>query len=301
MASKDRCTLTSLPTALGKFANPPGSVQGQQHIMPLHWYVACRLVLEGGFDPDWITPRPPFYVEQRSGKAPVLHHEPLVGGSGEQTVLGGLKTKRVDVVVAAPKIGPVLAVSLKGTHNAYRNLTNRMEEAAGDCTNLHMSYPALVYGFWHVIRCNDARESPIPPAPFSLDEDGKYKTNDVALNEDGELNEGITRYARALSRLSGRGDLRQGPSKYEACALTMVSVRNDRLGWPLEGPSDLLKTLDYTPFFQRLYELYDERFLYQAPALKATTTRSIWSSESPILHGTVAQSSRFSELQLRMQ
>ena len=58
-------------------------------------------------------------------------------------MLGGLKTKDVDVVVSKPGIGPCVAVSIKGTLNAFRNLTNRMEEAVGDCTNLHISYPNL--------------------------------------------------------------------------------------------------------------------------------------------------------------
>ena len=44
-------------------------------------------------------------------------------------MLGGLKTKDVDVVVSKPGIGPCVAVSIKGTLNAFRNLTNRMEEA----------------------------------------------------------------------------------------------------------------------------------------------------------------------------
>ena len=79
------------------------------------------------------------------------------GSRGERTILGGLKTKDVDVVVAKHGIGPVMAVSMKGTLNAFRNLTNRMEEAVGDCTNLHISYPALVYGFLQVMRANRER------------------------------------------------------------------------------------------------------------------------------------------------
>ena len=40
--------------ALRHFATYSGSTQSQQHIKPLHWYVACRLVLEGGFRPEEI-------------------------------------------------------------------------------------------------------------------------------------------------------------------------------------------------------------------------------------------------------
>ena len=50
------CKLTDLREALTLFAFPDGSTQSQAHIKPLHWYIACRLCLEGGFDPDQITP-----------------------------------------------------------------------------------------------------------------------------------------------------------------------------------------------------------------------------------------------------
>jgi hypothetical protein len=58
-----------------------------------------------------------------------------------------MKSKNIDVVTSMRGIGPVLAISCKGTVGAHRNLTNRMEEAIGDCTNIHAAYPALVYGF----------------------------------------------------------------------------------------------------------------------------------------------------------
>ena len=40
--------------------------------------------------------------------------------------------------MALDGIGSCVAVSLKGTLNAYRNLTNRLEEAAGDCTRTYL-------------------------------------------------------------------------------------------------------------------------------------------------------------------
>ncbi len=99
------CRLFDLERALGRFAFPRGSTQSQKHIRPLHWYIACRLVLEGGFDPDDITPRPPFNI-RKSRDNYLLHHDPEEGGAGERTVLGGLKTKDVDVVVCKDGIGP---------------------------------------------------------------------------------------------------------------------------------------------------------------------------------------------------
>ena len=148
------CQWTNEAEALAAFAEFTGKTQSASHIKPLHWYVACRLVLEGGFDPADITPRPPFRVQRRSGTPPILHFDATVAGGGERTVLGGLKTKNVDVVVTRDGIGPVLAVSCKGVTGAFRNLTNRMEETIGECTNLHITYPALVLGYLVLLRAN---------------------------------------------------------------------------------------------------------------------------------------------------
>lgn len=45
------CQWTNERDALLHFATYTGPTQSQQHIKPLHWYVASRLVLEGGFRP----------------------------------------------------------------------------------------------------------------------------------------------------------------------------------------------------------------------------------------------------------
>jgi hypothetical protein len=151
------CEWISGGDAFRRFATHVGGVQSARHIKPLHWYIACRLVLEGGFDPDDVTPRPPFVVSSRTvrgKKRALLTYDPSKGGTGEQIVLGGLKTKNVDVVVTKPRIGPVIAVSCKGVTKAFRNLTNRMEETIGECTNLHITYPALVIGYFALVRAN---------------------------------------------------------------------------------------------------------------------------------------------------
>ena len=156
------CQWIPIEDALREFALATRGTQSQRHIRPLHWYIACRLCLEGGFHPDEITPRPPFLVQEKGSRGVPrrLRYDAKAGGCGEQTILGGLKTKQVDVVVTKPGIGPVIAVSVKGTLNAFRNLTNRLEEAGGDCTNLHLTYPSLVYAFWSVLRAN--RPGPVP-------------------------------------------------------------------------------------------------------------------------------------------
>ncbi len=61
------CQWVDQTSALRTFATYAGQTQSQAHIKPLHWYVACRLVVEGGFLPEEITPRPPFRAQRRQG------------------------------------------------------------------------------------------------------------------------------------------------------------------------------------------------------------------------------------------
>ena len=146
------CQWVDQRAALNAFATYTGPTQSQQHIKPLHHYVACRLVLEGGFSPEEITPRPPFRAHRRDGWE--LIYDPTVATGSERTLLGGLRTKTVDVVITKNGLGPVIAVSCKGAIGALRNLTNWMEEAVGDCTNLHITYPAMVTGYIFVLRAH---------------------------------------------------------------------------------------------------------------------------------------------------
>lgn len=263
--------LIDLKTALTAFVEAR-TVQSQEHIRPLHQHIAQRLVIEGGFDPDIITPRPPLVVDTRgTGRRQrhLLSFDASAAIPGEQTVLGGLKTKSVDVVVALPRIGPCLAISVKGTFNAFRNLTNRMEEAAGDCTNLHMSYPALVYGFVHVMRANRSEDVP--------------NRNDVALLPDGTVVDVIQRYHDAMSRLTGRFDLRDDVSRYEAVALALVHPRGANVAEVINEYPLAESRLAFADFFSTLYQAYDLRFVFTAPALESVTRRREWSNDSPIL------------------
>ncbi len=50
----ERCEWIDLTEALREFAVATYGTASQRHIRPLHWYMACRLCLEGGFDPDEI-------------------------------------------------------------------------------------------------------------------------------------------------------------------------------------------------------------------------------------------------------
>ena len=268
--------LISLKAALMAFVEA-AATQSQMHIRPLHDHIVQRLVIEGGFRPDDISPRPPLRVESRGRggmQSNSLVYDAAVAQPGEQTVLGGLKTKDVDVVVAKPGIGPCLAISVKGSFNAFRNLTNRMEEAAGDCTNLHISYPALVYGFLHVIRANRSADV--------------SNRNDVAINDDGTIVDSIRRYHDVMSRLTNRMDLRNDVSRYEAVAIALVHPRGISMADVVGDFPLATSPVAFGRFFEKLYASYELRFVYSAPALESRTRRLVWDVNSPAIEMAMA-------------
>lgn len=277
------CRWIGAEAALEHFASYTGVTQSQQHIKPLHWYVACRLVLEGGFLPEEVTPRPPF-VWRKRGREDQLLFDPSGATGAESTVLGGLKTKNVDVVVTKPTLGPVMAVSVKGTIGAFRNLTNRMEEAVGDCTNLHITYPAMVAGFVSVLRANRQQEEAAEEvAPEAAPPARQLSANDIAIQKGGEPVETIIRYHTALRELTGRRGIRDDVSRYEAVAMALVESNMAGPGTVLAHfpPND--SPLRLEQFFAALYLRYDERYVYAAPDLKSVTRRREWAPASPAL------------------
>ena len=282
------CQWVNQSTALKHFARYDGPTQSQQHIKPLHWYVACRLVLEGGFHPDELKPRPPFTVTKRRGQY-FIHFDPSAATGGEATVLGGLKTKNVDVVVNKDGLGPVLAVSCKGMTGAFRNLTNRMEETIGECTNLHITYPALVFGYLFVIRANKRTE----PSGLEISPPGErpvrqIAANDIAIMESGRPVEAIVRFHSALGALTGRCGIREDASRYEAISLALIDTRDSAIGQPLSKFPPPDSPLRLERFFETLYLRYDERYVYSAPDLKSKTRRLEWSPNSPALESDIS-------------
>ena len=286
------CEWTSERQALAAFAGFTDKTQSAGHIKPLHWYIACRLVVEGGFAPEDITPRPPFRIGKRKAAGfPVLEFDAEAAGGGEAAILGGLKTKNVDVVVAKHGIGPVLAVSCKGTTGAYRNLTNRMEELIGDCTNLHIAYPALVLGYFHLMRANRMPGEVIEviePGPDVVESGDDpvtrrpLKPNDMAFGTNESPVDAIERFAIAVERLAGRSSIRDDLTRYESIGLSLIEAGPDNLGQAFKGfPAQGLLSLE--TFFVRLYQQYDERFVFGAPKLNAITRRSQWARSSPAL------------------
>ncbi len=257
----------NLRAALREFVTVTGT-QAQQHIRPIHRHVATRLVLEGGFHPDEITPHPPLRFQTRAGLN-ILHLDNSLENAAEMTVLGGLKSKDVDVVVSKNGVGPVVAISVKGTGNAFRNLTNRMEEAIGDSTNLHIMYPGLVYGFLHFLKANEENKAELAP-------------NDIAITAAGEIVSSIRRYHDVLLGLAGRRLVRDEITRYEAVAVGLVapdapepgSLRTDFP--PTDSP------LLISRFFDTLYATYDLRFPYLAASV-TNLRRLDWDSDSPAL------------------
>lgn len=274
------CQWKTQSDALREFAEFTGRTESAAHIKPLHWYVACRLVVEGGFDPDDIVPRPPFAASERNG-VKYLSFDPKLGEGGERTILGGLKTKNVDVVVTKEGIGPVLAISCKGVTKAFRNLTNRMEETIGECTNLHITYPALVIGYLVLIRANRLTEEGAEIASLEKTSSAaQLAANDIAIQKGGEPVEGIIKFHAALCDMCGRRGIRNELSRYESIALAMIDMNLERSGNMLSSFPPSNSPLRLEQFFSTLYLRYDERYVYSAPLLKSSTERLEWSPRS---------------------
>ncbi len=244
------------------------STESGEHIKPLHRYLCIRLVIEGGFLPEELSPRPPLESENRNGKWH-LSFNASKENAKERIVLGALKSKRIDIVVVKPGIGPVLAVSVKGTSKAFRNLVNRTEEAIGDCANIHIMYPGLVYGFIHFLRATQATDSTL-------------KSNDIFLNEDGKVIPSAKDYARILEGLTGRRLVRNEYSRYESIGLAALRVDATK-GKPsllTEFPG-VSSPLSIDAFFQTLYNVYDLRFAYpySDPGV-GNLERVVWDQDS---------------------
>ena len=272
MAKLELPPFLNLKAALREFAIITAT-QAQQHIKPIHRHLAMRLVLEGGFHPDEISPHPPLGAK-RSLQRNLLYFDPKCEEEREQTVLGGLKSKSVDVVVVKAGVGPVVAISVKGTIGAFRNLTNRMEEAIGDSANIHIMYPGLVYGFLHVLKGNDVRRASLKP-------------NDIAINERGDVVPSIQRYHDVLLGLSGRKFVRDDVARYEAVGLGLVNPHDD-LGALTELFPAMKSPLHIGRFIASMHATYDLRFPYVASSVIALK-RLIWDADSPALAAIKSQ------------
>jgi len=224
--------------------------QSGEHIKSLHAYCAARLVLEGGILPEWISPRPPLSSNRISNAAYKLTYSESAESKVERRVLGGIKYKAVDVAAVVDGLGPAIGISAKSTGNAFRNLTNRMEEALGECTNVHLMYPGFVFGFLHLIKFSKASEVGSP--------------QDASFGENDELLALLKRYHKVLVALAGRHAITDSGMRYESVGLLVYRCNGQQVGiWPNYPPSD--SPVHFSRFFKRLYDLYDLRFGYPDP------------------------------------
>lgn len=233
--------------------------QSQEHIKPTHSYCATRLVLEGGFPPDWVKPQQGFSSARISNLEYRIEPATTVPRASEHRVLGGIKYKDVDVTVLVPGVGPALGISGKSTGGAFRNLTNRMEEALGECTNIHLMYPGFVFGFLHLIRFTKISEV--------------ENIQDASFNEKDEPLPPIRRYHDVLLALAGRDTITDPGMKYEAVGLLIYQCAPEgpRI-WTNYPPKD--SPVHFSKFFQRLLDLYDIRFGFPDP--EGPNVRKCW-------------------------
>jgi hypothetical protein len=254
----------TLAEGLVKLCSVVGT-QASEHIKPINAYCAARLVLEGGFLPEWVRPRPPFVSSRSSNAVYSIKYTDATGDKSESRVLGGIKYKNVDVTAVVNGLGPALGVSTKSTGNAFRNLTNRMEEALGECTNVHLMYPGFVFGFLHLIKFSKESEVGKP-------QDASFTENDDPLPL-------ITRYHEVLVALSGRNTITDPGMRYESVGLLVYRCRGKQAEiWPKYPPQD--SPVHFSRFFRRLYDLYDLRYAYPDP--DGPNIRKEWRFSGPL-------------------
>ncbi len=250
--------------------------QSGEHIKPIHAYCAARLVLEGGFPPEWVLPRQPFVSKKLNNGVYELDFREKAKSTSEHRVLGGIKYRDVDVTVVVPGLGPALGISGKSTGNAFRNLTNRMEEALGECTNVHLMYPGFVFGFLHLIRFSKVSEVGSP--------------QDASFEEDNQPLPAIRRYHEVLLALGGRNTITDPGMKYEAVGLLVYRCRKSNSEiWNDYPPKD--SPVHYANFFRRLYDLYALRFGYPDP--DGPNIRKGWRVKGKVFPASFDHSLRF--------
>ena len=233
--------------------------ESAEHIKPVHKYCSNRLVIEGGFPPEMVLPTPPLSSKGLTNRRYRLRSAPDSANDAERRVLGGIEYKNLDVTVVLPDLGPAVGISAKSTGNAFRNLTNRMEEAVGECANVHMMYPGFVFGFLHLIKF--AKVS------------GGVARPDASFGEDNEPLAQIQRYHEVLMSLSGREAVTETGTRYESVGLLVYRCLGGNVEiWP-EYPKQE-SPVHFRHFFNRLYQRYDLRFSF--PDDRRANARKEW-------------------------
>jgi hypothetical protein len=157
-----------------------------------------------------------------------------------------------------------------------------MEETIGECTNLHITYPALVLGYLVLLRANRQVDRLLEGTAAAEGDPGKeLAANDVAIAKGGEPVASIMRFHNALRELVGRRGIRNDVSRYEAIGFCMVEMEVATRGALLADYPDPSSPLRFERFFETLYLRYDERFVTGAPDLASRTRRLEWAADSP--------------------
>jgi len=181
------------------------------HIKPLHWYVASDSSLREAFTRTTLLLILRFPSSDEAVE--ISAYEPQCATGGEATVLGGLKTKNVDIVALKPGLGPVLAISCKGM-TGPSHLTNRMEETIGECTNLHITYPALALGYlFAFVRIAGIERSFPLWVRKAHDQCVSLAQNDIALPRGRSAGRINPQFHSALKELTGRKGIRNDVSR----------------------------------------------------------------------------------------
>lgn len=267
--------IPTLTEGLAQLCRVAGTQSGE-HIKPIHAYCAARLVLEGGFPPEWVSPRPPLVSDRINNAVHGLGYSETARSTVERRILGGIKYKNVDVAAVVNGLGPAIGISAKSTGNAFRNLSNRMEEALGECTNVHLMYPGFVFGFLHLIKFSKESEA--------------GNSQDASFSEDDEPLPSITRYHEVLTALSGRNTITDPGMRYESVGLLIYRSRGKQSEiWPNYPPPN--SPVHFSRFFHRLYDLYDLRFAYPDP--DGPNIRKEWRPEGPQIQDRFDQNLSF--------
>jgi hypothetical protein len=209
--------LKALSEAQAAYNASPTAVRTGKVIAPLHRFCAEQLVAHG---------LPEKFV-----------HPPAKPQKGKKRIrlLGGYLPKEVDVCLAVPNSGPLLAISVKSQMSSIvKNTINRFEEYVGDATNLHTRFPMLVLGFMMLI--------PVDRETFV----------------DGKPTDGLLRIGALLERSNARLEVTAPSGSYEVSCLLLTDFN--------EKPPQLITT--YPPqnsslraeaFFDKLLDLYRRR------------------------------------------
>lgn len=254
--------LTTLEEAVRQLCSGK-KIQSGEHIKPLHNYCAARLVVEGGFPPEWVNPRPRWPAPEQAtlftsfviqSEGPNVPSRAYLAGSSIRTLMSPLSFPTSAQLWLFRRRTPEM---LSGTSpTGWKRLW-------GECTNIHLMYPGFVFGFLHLIKFAKLSE---------------VEKTDASFTEKGDPLPAFRRYHEVLISLSGRSTLTEPGIRYEAVALLAYRCREGKTeivkGYPPES-----SPVHFSKFFQKLYDLYDLRYGYPDP--DGPNIRKEWRIQDP--------------------